>query len=106
MDQDARRQYPVKVFQYGKAYRNEISPRQQVLRMRAFDQFELQLFIGKDREMEFEDYEEIKKVKMPLLDWKLQDQNIDTPNMISSEEAIKKKIQDLLLLIFLPNVLH
>ena len=41
LDQDARRQYPIKVFQFGKAYRNEISPRQGVLRMRAFDQFEL-----------------------------------------------------------------
>jgi len=92
LDQDARRQYPVKVFQYGKAYRNEISPRQQVLRMRAFDQFELQLFIGKEQEMEFEEYEDIKNVKMPLLDWRLQDQNIDTPNMVSSEEALRSKI--------------
>ncbi len=92
LDQDTRKQYPVKVFQYGKAYRNEISPRQQVLRMRAFDQFELQLFIGKDQEMDFEDYEAIKKVKMPLLDWRLQEQHVDTPKMISSEEALNKKI--------------
>ena len=26
LDQDARRQYPIRVYQYGKAYRNEISP--------------------------------------------------------------------------------
>ncbi len=88
LNQDARRQYPVKIFQYGKAYRNEISPRQQVLRMRAFDQFELQLFIGKEQEMDFKDYEEIKDYKLPLLDWKLQEQNIDTLKMISLEEAI------------------
>lgn len=92
LNQDARRQYPVKIFQYGKAYRNEISPRQQVLRMRAFDQFELQLFIGKEQEMDFEDYEEIKAEKLPLLDWKLQDQNIDTPKIISLESAIKNHI--------------
>ena len=77
LDQDARRQYPVKIFQYGKAYRNEISPRQQVLRMRAFDQFELQLFIGKEQEMDFEDYEEIKNQELPLLDWKLQEKNLE-----------------------------
>ncbi len=92
LNQDARRQYPIKIYQYGKAYRNEISPRQLVLRMRAFDQFELQLFIGKEQEMDFEEYHEIKKNKLPLLDWKLQDKNIDKPNIISLEEAIKKGI--------------
>ncbi|MHA2281307.1 MAG: glycine--tRNA ligase [Promethearchaeota archaeon] len=92
LDQDARRQYPIRVFQYGKAYRNEISPRQGVLRMRAFDQFELQMFISKHQEMEFEDYEEIKNNILPLLDWKLQENGIDTPKFISLEEAISNKI--------------
>jgi glycyl-tRNA synthetase len=88
LNQDARRQYPIKIFQYGKAYRNEISPRQQVLRMRAFDQFELQLFIGKEQEMDFEDYKDIKHNELPLLDWILQEQNIDKPKSVSLEKAI------------------
>ncbi|MFX1257822.1 MAG: glycine--tRNA ligase, partial [Promethearchaeota archaeon] len=92
LNQHARRQYPVKIFQYGKAYRNEISPRQQVLRMRAFDQFELQLFIGKEQEISLEEYKEIKNRKLPLLDWKNQNKNIDIPNLISLEEAINKGI--------------
>ncbi len=92
LDQVERRQYPIKVFQYGKAYRNEISPRQLVLRMRAFDQFELQLFIGKKQEMDFEEYEEIKSNKLPLLDWRLQEKKIQAPNRISLEEAINSKI--------------
>ncbi len=92
LDQDARRQYPIKIFQYGKAYRNEISPRQQVLRMRAFDQFELQLFIGKEQEMDFEEFNEIKNNKLPLLDWKLQNKKIDQPELISLEKAIKNGI--------------
>jgi len=92
LNQDARRQYPVKIFQYGKAYRNEISPRQQVLRMRAFDQFELQLFIGKEQEMAFEEYNEIKKEKLPLLDWKLQEKGITKPSLITLEEAIQNGI--------------
>jgi len=90
LDQDARRQYPIKVYQFGKVYRNEISPRQGVLRMRAFDQFELQLFISKKQEMDFEDYEEIKTNKLPLLDWTLQEKNTDKPKLISLENAIKK----------------
>jgi len=92
LNQDARRQYPLKVFQYGKAYRNEISPRQQVLRMRAFEQFEIQLFIGKEQEMNFEEFEEIKNTKLPLLDWKSQESKIVIPNSISLEEAINTSI--------------
>jgi glycyl-tRNA synthetase len=92
LDQDARRQYPLKVFQFGKAYRNEISPRQGVLRMRSFDQFELQIFISREQEMEFEDYKEVKNNKLPLLDWKLQKKGINQPDIISLDTAIKSKI--------------
>ncbi|MHA2392371.1 MAG: glycine--tRNA ligase [Promethearchaeota archaeon] len=92
LDQDARRQYPLKIYQFGKAYRNEISPRQGVLRMRAFDQFELQIFISKEQEMDFMDYEEIKLNQLPLLDWNLQEKGTDKSNSISLEEAIKNKI--------------
>ena len=92
LDQDARRQYPIKVFQFGKAYRNEISPRQGVLRMRAFDQFELQMFISKHQEMESEDFEEIKHSTLPLLDWKLQEKGIGKPKFISLDKAISDKI--------------
>ena len=92
LDQGARRQYPIKVFQFGKAYRNEISPRQGILRMRAFDQFELQMFISKHQEMEFEDFKEIKNNVLPLLDWKLQEKGIDKPNFVSLDKAISDKI--------------
>jgi glycyl-tRNA synthetase len=92
LNQLARRQYPIKVYQYGKAYRNEISPRQGVLRMRSFDQFEMQMFIGKKQEMEFEDYREIKERKLPLLDWKTQESKVEYPEQVSLEEAINSGI--------------
>ncbi|MBD3195106.1 MAG: glycine--tRNA ligase [Candidatus Lokiarchaeota archaeon] len=92
LDQVMRRQYPLKVFQFGKAYRNEISPRQGVLRMRSFDQFELQLFISKEQEMNFDEFEDVKESKLPLLDWRLQEKNIDIPKLTSLEEAIDNKI--------------
>ncbi|MFW9899429.1 MAG: glycine--tRNA ligase [Candidatus Thorarchaeota archaeon] len=92
LNQDARKQYPIKIFQYGKAYRNEISPRQQILRMRAFDQLEIQIFIGKEQEMNFDEFEAVKMNKLPLLDWKLQIENVYKPNIISLEEAINTKI--------------
>ncbi|MFW9952096.1 MAG: glycine--tRNA ligase [Candidatus Thorarchaeota archaeon] len=92
LNEDARRQYPIKVFQYGKAYRNEISPRQQVLRMRAFDQFEIQLFIGKEQEMKFEEFNQVKAVELPLLYWKMQEKGENNPLKITLIDSIKKKI--------------
>jgi glycyl-tRNA synthetase len=92
LDQDARRQYPIKIYQYGKAYRNEISPRQGVLRMRAFDQFELQMFIGTEQEMAFEEFKEFENKTLPLLDWQLQEKKINKPQLISLAEAIKNNI--------------
>jgi glycyl-tRNA synthetase len=77
--------------EFGKAYRNEISPRQGVLRMRSFDQFELQLFISREQEMEYEDYEEVKLNKLPLLDWELQEKGVNKPNLTSLDKAIKNK---------------
>ena len=92
LNQDARRQYPIKVFQYGKAFRNEISPRQLVLRMRAFDQFEIQIFIGKEQELNFDEFDEISQNKLPLLDWKSQENQIIIPNKTSLKEAVNKGI--------------
>ena len=92
LDQVMRRRYPLKVYQYGKAYRNEISPRQGVLRMRSFDQFELQMFISEEQEYDFKEFEEVKDTQLPLLGWRMQDENISEPQMTSLEEALDKGI--------------
>ncbi|MFX0074467.1 MAG: glycine--tRNA ligase [Candidatus Hermodarchaeota archaeon] len=92
LNQDARRQYPIKIFQYGKAFRNEISPRQLVLRMRAFDQFEIQLFIGKEQEFNFDEFSDINHNTVPLLDWKSQEAKVVIPNKIPLIEAVENGI--------------
>lgn len=55
-----RDKLPFGVFQIGKAYRNEISPRQHVLRQREFTQAEGQLFIFKDQKQPYEPFQEVK----------------------------------------------
>ncbi|MBW3020683.1 glycine--tRNA ligase [Candidatus Woesearchaeota archaeon] len=61
-----RKKYPFSVFQIGKAYRNEISPRQSVMRGREFTQAEGQIFILKDQKNNFEKFELVKDKKLPL----------------------------------------
>ena len=62
-----RTKLPFGVFQIGKAYRNEISPRQHVLRTREFTQAEAQLFILPEQENNFENFKEVENEELPLM---------------------------------------
>lgn len=60
----ARNQLPFGVTQIGRAYRNEISPRNSLLRMREFTQAELEHFIDPDEDNP--DLEKVENVKLRL----------------------------------------
>jgi glycyl-tRNA synthetase len=85
-----RDKVPFGVFQIGKAYRNEISPRQHLMRCREFTQAEGQLFIFPEQKDGFERYDDIKDVKMPFWTEKRQKEK-KGPEMISCAAALKKK---------------
>lgn len=85
-----RNKLPFTVFQIGKAFRNEISPRQHLLRQREFTQAEAQIFLTKEQKNNFELFEENKNETLPLWTEKLQKENKE-PHTISLEEAIQKK---------------
>ena len=82
-----RKKFPFGVFQIGKAFRNEISPRQHVLRCREFTQAEAQLFLTKKLKQEWKPYENAKKEKLPLWTWYMQD-NKKGPQMVSLDNAM------------------
>jgi glycyl-tRNA synthetase len=84
-----RKKTPFGVFQIGKAYRNEISPRQNVLRGREFTQAEGQIFIDPLEKNNWEKYEEIKDVKLPFWDHKDQDKN-NPVKTITIKKALEK----------------
>ncbi|MFW6436659.1 MAG: glycine--tRNA ligase [Halococcoides sp.] len=60
----ARGQLPFGVAQIGRAYRNEISPRRSLLRVREFTQVELELFVDPDGEGP--DLEAVAEVRAPF----------------------------------------
>ena len=82
-----RKKFPFGVFQIGKAFRNEISPRQHIIRCREFTQAEAQLFLTKKLKQDWKPYEKIKKEKLPLWTWYMQD-NKKGPQMTSLDEAM------------------
>jgi len=87
-----RNKLPFSVFQLGKAFRNEISPRQGLLRLREFNQAEAQLFIFKGEKNKFEEFKEHEKDELPLVTYKAQEKNKFKPVKIKLKEAISKKI--------------
>lgn len=86
-----RKKLPFAVFQIGKAYRNEISPRQFILRMREFTQAEAQLFLFEDQKDGYPAYARIKGRTLPL--WPAGHQlHGKAPESITVEEARQRKL--------------
>lgn len=80
-----RLKLPIGIAQTGKAFRNEISPRQTLMRQREFNQAEVEVFFNPNRD--FGKFDKIKKVKL-----KLQTAHSNKIIEMSAEDAIKKKI--------------
>ncbi len=86
-----KKKLPFGVFQIGKAYRNEISPRQHVIRGREFTQAEAQIIIDPVEKDNWPEYNKIKNLKLPMWDYKLQKKKKD-PNLVSLDSLIKSRI--------------
>jgi len=86
-----REKLPFGVFQIGNAYRNEISPRQHVIRGREFTQAEAQIFLFKDQKDNFPRFNEIENTVLPLFSAGAQKENKGIVKM-SLKDAIEKKL--------------
>jgi len=62
-----RKKLPMGLALVGRAYRNEISPRNFTLRQREFTQAELQIFFNPNKIKEHPDFESVKDVKLNVL---------------------------------------
>lgn len=86
----ARERLPFGIFQVGKAYRNEISPRNKVVRLREFTQAEVEIFYDPEQQ-EFDNYHNIKDQELRILSDEMQ-QNNDESIDITVEEALEEDI--------------
>ncbi|TKJ17565.1 glycine--tRNA ligase [Candidatus Woesearchaeota archaeon B3_Woes] len=82
--ENARMKLPFGIAQIGKAFRNEISPREFLFRSREFEQMELQYFIDPDKVDDCPFYNKIKNQKINILTSK--------EKVMSIEEMLKNKI--------------
>jgi len=82
--QTMRMKLPQAIAQFGRSFRNEISPRQGLLRVREFTQSETEVFFN-PKKTEIEKFFRVKKNKLRLMiDNKIQE--------VTAEEAVKRKI--------------
>jgi glycyl-tRNA synthetase len=80
-----REKLPVGAVQIGRSFRNEISPRQGLLRLREFSMMEAELFVHPE-DKSWSKFKEVKHEKLPLVP------NAGDARTMSLEEAVKSKV--------------
>jgi len=83
-----RKKMPLGLAIIGKAYRNEISPRNLLIRMREFTQAELQIFFDPDKIDTHDKFEEISDYKLRL--FSVADRKIGRVDDMTCREVVKK----------------
>jgi glycyl-tRNA synthetase len=87
----ARSKLPFGVAQVGPSFRNEISPRQWIIRIREFNQLEIEMFINPKKIDECPNFSEVSKEKLRILTREAQKKKGDIIE-ITAEDAVKKGI--------------
>ncbi|MCS7123496.1 MAG: glycine--tRNA ligase [Candidatus Aenigmarchaeota archaeon] len=85
-----RAKLPFGILQIGKSFRNEISPRQFLIRLREFSQAEIEFFFNPN--YEFSEIDFVLKEKIPIYKREEQRKNSNIVEKISIEELIEEKI--------------
>lgn len=84
-----RGKLPIKIAQVGKAFRNEISPRQIFMRMREFTMAELQVFFNPEKP-EYTEFKKFSNYKVNLLPAELRMKGEEKFVDVSVSEALRK----------------
>jgi glycyl-tRNA synthetase len=84
---NSRGMLPLGIAQAGSSFRNEIAPRNTLLRQREFGQMEIEVFFNPKKINALENFKELENFKLNLL--LLKEKNVKT---ISCKEAVSKKI--------------
>jgi len=86
-----RDKLPFGAVQIGKSYRNEISPRQGMIRLREFTQAEAEIFVHPDEKNRHPKFSRYAEYRMPLLTAERQ-QKDESPIILSMRDAVDKGV--------------
>lgn len=83
---------PFGIGQIGKAFRNEIRPRNFIFRVREFEQMEIEYFVLEKEKNNCEFFDKIKKNKINILSEDMQKKGENISKDFTFQEAVEKKI--------------
>ncbi len=92
VQQSMRAKLPFGIAQIGKSYRNEISPRQGLIRVREFTQMEIEMFINPKEIGNHPSFDKVKDVKIRILTREQQKKGETEPLEITAKESLEEKI--------------
>lgn len=87
-----RAKLPFGIAQVGKSYRNEISPRQGLIRLREFTQMEIEFFAAEEQITHYPPLKEFEHIQARILTWQQQEEGIELPPKILIREALNTEI--------------
>jgi len=79
---------PFGIAQYGKAFRNEISPRNFLFRLREFIQMEIEYFVNPKKLNDCPYFDEVKDIEINLLSAEDQEKGLEQARKIKVEDAV------------------
>ncbi len=85
-----RKRLPLGVLQIGRSFRNEISPRQGIIRLREFNQAEIQVFVDPERK-DTNEFGTVSKTKVRILDKNDRESNMSLADAVEGE-IIKSRL--------------
>lgn len=88
----SRLSLPFGIAQIGKAFRNEISPRNFLFRMREFEQMEMEFFCHPKKKSECDIFDAVKKVEVNVLTAEQQGKKSPKMQTVSIDELFKSKL--------------
>jgi glycyl-tRNA synthetase len=88
----SRQKLPFGIAQIGKAFRNEISPRNFLFRLREFEQMELEFFVHPKQKDDCELFDAVKHIQVSILTAESQESKKNAVTKMSVEDIYKKKI--------------
>ena len=91
VQENARLKLPFGIAQIGKSFRNEISPRDFLFRMREFEQMEIEYFVHSEKQDECHKIGDVLDYELNVLSAELQKQNKKMQKM-TIKECLNKKI--------------
>ncbi len=87
-----RNKLPFGIAQMGSSFRNEISPRNFLIRGREFEQMEIEMFYDHDKENEHPRFHEVADIEINVVTREMQEKGWDEPLKVTTEAAVEEKL--------------